>query len=216
MVARAEVDKLAVACRNAYIWYRTRYEQSVHARSSTAGQWRPFEPGAAWDGDGSKPAIWPRIAERMIQLRLSPAACLDLLFTRKGTGRTPPLPLELLTNNQALLREFSEASAFFVENLKVALNSEMRRWTTLATLADAEPGTSREQVYRRVLWDDMVLLSPLFRYCISRNDGFDKLSLDFEEGALFQYRSAKDGYDQAWGSFIPTALNLRLMEVEHD
>lgn len=88
--------------------------------------------------------------------------------------------------------------------------------TFRAKLFEYQPfltGRSEHAQWRFILNDTTVTLSPLFRYCLAVDCGFDALITEYQSAALYQYLGNHAAYDEHWGNKIPP--RLRALAEQH-
>lgn len=166
-----------------------------------------------WDGgvkDGrSYNATWPKIAELCIENHLDPLLLVRATFYRKEMAPNP---------NQAVGRTALDRYQMYVAPGTVLeiKNSLLNALDCNKSLAQSE--VVRQKTYfdrddvgawRMTLLSSSVNLSPLFRYCVAKSQGWDDIAEDFEATAQRQYAQNPMLYDEAWAALIPEDLRTQ-------
>lgn len=126
----------------------------------------------------------------------------------------PPEPNQLLSARrvEAYLADRDRARAY----RRLRLRLEVGRARTQACLLRTSYGLSDEDAWASVLLDPMMELSPLFRYCVARLLGGDRLvrvAAKLEAQAALQYERDPAGYDGCLGGAIPRDFASRSRAV---
>jgi hypothetical protein len=163
-----------------------------------------WDGGETEDGRIHKP-VWPKIAVFCLEHGLEPDVLIHALFYRKVDY--PPMP------NQAhgghALEKYNEYTApgtrmEIKTELLHAFESQKQR-----VLADVFSKVQYYKLDEKAAWRITVAskdtpLTPLFRYCVARNQGWEEVATQYEPSATRQYRRFADVYDEVWGDWVPT------------
>jgi hypothetical protein len=165
-----------------------------------------------WDGgetsDGKTcTAVWPRIARFCIEHNLEPDLLIRAVYYRKVDF--PPHP------NQA-----HGAKALEVYRAYTAPATRMEIKTELIHKFESQKQRALSDVFSKKhyykldelsAWQSAIstsapVLTPLFRYCVAKNQGWDDLANEYQARAAKQYRRFAEIYDEVWGEWIPAEL----------
>ena len=210
--AKKLTESIAARCRVAYIAYREQYEQDRSGRAAT------YRPGPQWDGGiGSngrehKP-IWPKIAQFMIKHKLDPEKAIWLRFAFSSKKNTkPPWPNQIAADKYLELYE-GEVELESADDVAISFATEKQHCITRISVASAYHEGTTEQLWRSVLLDDTIPVSPLMRYCVAYSEGYRSICRVYEDKAIMQYLFASDAYDDTWGSWIPDNLRKKARKI---
>ncbi len=165
-----------------------------------------WDGGNTPDGKVCKP-VWPKIAKHVTENDLEPDLLVRALFYRKTDY--PPTPNQahgpyaleqyrLYTSPGTTLEIKSDLIHGFDSQKQRAL-SEVASKTTYFKLDETT-------AWKVTVGDTDVPLTPLFRYCVACNQGWDDIGTKFEAQAKKQYRRFAAVYNEVWGAWIPETL----------
>ena len=201
MVADERVlQEVAGDCRDAYIRERQMFQMQMH------GDERKYAPSSKWDGRHfpdyyDKGSVWPKIARFMLEHRLDPHICMWARFQHQKSMnvRRPPFPNQVgVTKYLSMYEEATEEASGAIKQQLEFEKSYLA--TEMKMLGRDDPQMSRRDICETVLLDDTLPVTPLLRYCIADQEGFDKVKEWLYKPACRQYRRFPDLYDRHWAS----------------
>lgn len=196
------LSEMAKLCRDAYIAERSNWESRINGRQKT------YRPSAKWDGGVDSNGyecqpVWPKIAAFMLKHQLDPRKCIWLRFHKKRNHNHPVMPNQIALGKY--LEEYQDLSSFDDEELETNFQSEQALCASrIAASEDAYD--DKEMLWKSVILDESLPLSPLFRYCLALSEGFSRDARRYYKAALLQYLQSMDQYDEVWGKWIPESL----------
>jgi len=213
----SDADKVLIEvagdCRDAYIRERRMFQMLMN------GDERPYVPSVKWDGryfpdHYDEKSVWPKVAGFMLDNRLDPHICMWARFQyqKAMNVRRPPLPNQVglpkyLSMYKGATEDAAEAIKQQFEFEKAYLATEMRM------LGRDDPSMGSRDICETVLLDDTIPVTPLLRYCVANQEGFDKVKTWFYESARRQYRRFPDLYDRHWASAkLPEQITKKVRE----
>jgi hypothetical protein len=181
------------------------------------GRGRPDPgPGARvnvrWEGGvdalgRSHEPVWPRVLRFAAHGGVSPAGLVQAAFNGVKGGQPPPPTVLLAGKTLAAAREAAAAGRAAEEHqLTLRLRFYGSQVVTYHTSFSTREGLGPEETWQVVIVSDPPALSPLFRYCLARQAGFDGLAERYGPAALEEYLWAEDSYDAAWREVIAPDL----------
>lgn len=206
-LAERYIKMMAAKCRDAYIAERTAYEIKKNKKLAKRKPPYVYQPAPRYDGGEDENGhhhepVWPKIARFMITHHLDPYFCIRKRFEIARAGSAPwpnqiavDAYLDIYTGEKEILTQQDVQVAFDLEKqyCRVALTS---------TRYNRE-GVSKDMVWKSLLLDDLLEISPLMRYCLARQLGLTKVAELFVMRAMTQYVIAPKTYDVVWGGSIP-------------
>jgi hypothetical protein len=210
MKTAQQIGELAVEIR--HIWVEERRNHELRTTGVESGWGRKLM--ARWDGgklsNGTVCAsIWVKIARFCVEHNVHPRLLVRAIFEAKGNG-TSPNPDEAQTS-RALSLYHGFLTPYQLEQrvriLQLEFDSE-RSCLTTEVAVQKRFGAPRPdlEVWRDSLSAPHLELSPLFRYCVAVNQGWDDIAAAYYEGASVQYNRWPDLYDKVWQQYIPATL----------
>ena len=203
------LEEMAQRCRDAYIHERRQRDLMF---SSKTGYTKPH---VRWDGgedvknEKVYEPIWPKIANFMIKHGLSPEHCIHIRFQQvMDVSSKPPYPNQI-ANMQYLEAYQTGYLEKLADSLQGMLQYEKTCCKTFISLAEEETPKRGKPLWRFVLVDESIPLSPLFRYCLARSEDIADVAENYEIPAMSQFMTAYDEYDKVWGAWIPTDFKER-------
>ena len=192
--------ELTDECRDAYIRERCMFQMLMN------GDERPYVPSSKWDGRHfpdhyDEKSVWPKVARFMRDNSLDPHICMWARFQyqKSMNVRRPPLPSQV--GLPKYLSMYKEATEDTSEAIKQQFEFEKSYLATeMKMLGRDDPGMSSRDICETVLLDDTIPVTPLLRYCVANQEGFDKVKVWFYDLARRQYRRFPDLYDRHWAS----------------
>jgi hypothetical protein len=155
------------------------------------------------EGRRAYPSVWLKVARYFRETGADPAVYVRrALSSFRASGA--PSPDQLLT--PAAMRAYEEAGAAEEAGVRTALTTQATIVQVEIQVRMAEAGARREAVWRRVLFDERLAVSPLFRYAVAASQpggGLAGVAAHYRRPAADQYRLAPDLYDRFWGDFLP-------------
>ena len=194
------VGDMADVCREVYISERQLFQSRMH------GDDRPYIPGPKWDGTDfpdcySEKAVWPKIARFMLENSLDPYICIWARFQLQVSNNIsrPVMPNQIalgkyLTMYEEAVEDRGDAIKHQFEFEKSYLVTEMK------LLGRSDPKMKNKEVFETVLLDETIPVSPLLRYCIAMQEGFNKIGDWFFDLACKQYQRFPKLYNKHWAA----------------
>lgn len=99
--------------------------------------------------------------------------------------------------------------------------SKARAFTELSMLlegqsaGDFEQEMTREDLIGMVLANGAASFTPLFRYCWARDQQMNRLAESYYVGAVCQYLTSADVYDEVWGEWVPKDFRAEVRRMYH-
>lgn len=166
------------------------------------------------DGYGARPCtgLWTDLAKFCVQHELNPKDWVNTLFVSWSGTKRHPTPHDL--KNSRTLQYYEERRPFFMTDCRLRLNSQKTMTARrLHELRTSCMGYTDEQAVRRVLLDEHLPLSPLFRFCIAMRQNLHDIANQFFPDALVQYAFDREKYDVIWATLIPGRLKQAAVEL---
>lgn len=176
-----------------------------------SGDWgdtqiRRWDGGRSASGKFYKP-VWPTIAAFCIDNNLEPHLLVKALF--HNVMLQAPLP-NMAHGNFALekYRQYTSPATSLEIKSKIINEFESQKSKAHAEVVNRKKynNSSEELAWKIVILDNKSSLSPLFRYCIAKNQNWDDIHPDYYEAAKRQYSRHPDVYDAVWQEWIPDTL----------
>lgn len=189
--------------REEYIRQRRLWEEnrSIDRKSRYRPSPRYDEPQFDAQDNQVQERFWVRAVKFLLARDFDPVACVTSLFTTAGNSPHPPWPNHLVSTRNAEL--FSEATEASGVRVGASLVYQKNRCRLITTLLAADEGLRGADLFRRVLLDETLELSDLFRYCMAVSVELADVAAHFKRRALLQYLLHVTKYDQFWGELIP-------------
>jgi hypothetical protein len=167
---------------------------------------------AKWDGgetaDGKlcRP-VWPRIADFVLEYDLDPDVLVHAMFWRRVDY--PPTPNQ--AHGQFALEQYrlytSPGTRLEIKTELIhSFESQKQRAMADVFAKKTYHKLDEKTAWRVVVGSNTTPLTPLFRYCVARNQGWEDIAVDFVKPALRQYRRLADLYDEVYGDWIPADI----------
>lgn len=152
--------------------------------------------------DKGTPSIWGRLAVWFFHQRLDPDAYICFQFEQLCLGRAPEPPELCSAKLFAAFRCGQGDDAEIIYSLTYQLSTlltDIRIYKNINNL-------STEDATLQTLYDVLVPLSALFRYCLACSmpgDKFKKLIKFYQEDAVMQFQQHRQAYLQHWATMLP-------------
>ncbi len=202
---------LAREIRRLY-WFECR--QFITARTGKdPGHVEPEVP--AYDGTEDAPrgqdkksgrrykSVWLRLARELTQRKIDPAVALEVTFT-STLGTRPPVPQAILSVK--LDERVRRIPAVVEKEVRARMNAEATvagmRLRRLGSTTALKP----DQIYRLVITDSLLDLTPLCRMLLAVQSGHPDLAAKYERPAMRQYLCHPDVYDRVLSDQLPAAF----------
>lgn len=203
-----QVEELAHKIRRMWAEERRRFDLRTSGVPSDWGNrhMNKWDGGKAKDGKHYNP-VWPKIAQLCIDEHLDPLLLVRAIFYHRD--QYPPEPNQA-AGNTALDRYrmyTSPSTQLEIQNsLLNALGCD--RALSTAEVARQKHYYNRDDAcaWRLTLVSTTVNLSPLFRYCVAKNQQWDDLAEQFYSAAVKQYAQHPEIYNDVWSEWIPATL----------
>ena len=200
------VRETAELCRATYIRERTNFA-TLRPGSSKNKKVRAYTPHPKWDGGEDanghqhKP-YWPKMARFMLEHELDPEYCIHMQFGDRKRTDDPPFPSHITSVNW-LDRYQVESPEVLISEVKDALQTEKAHCMWAIALIEDDDDAQGPELWREVLFDDTIPMSPLFRYCVAYRDKLHDVANEYEQSAMVQYSLARKAYEEGWKGWIP-------------
>ena len=204
---RELVELLAHDVRHEYIRGRRTWDANIGVvgRLYTPGP-RLDQPEYNADDELVRESFWLRATKFLLGHEFDPLACVSAMFTDAFGGAFDPWPERLISKRN--LDGFAAATLAAANTIPAEFafqQSVCRRYTAL--IKEDEHLTGQE-LFARVLLDETINMSALFRYCLARNVKLEEAAGQFFRPALLQYVLHADTYDRVWKQWIPKSLHV--------
>ena len=209
--------KIANRLRAAFIREYRRHQRAVTGKDSKYGS----KAMPKWDGGRDDDGffhtdVWLDIASHLTEMQcLSPERFVQAQFVidpRVDKKSRPPQPPMLLS--EAAWNRFVEFNEDAENRLKNELKSECLVFQAhCQTVSTWFPNYEQKDLWRFVLKDLEVPLSALFRFCVAVSEDLGDVTDQFHELALQEYLQDSQGYDCAWGVYIPACLKQDGLDI---
>ena len=180
-------------------------ELYVSVRSFYSG--RKYRPSPRWDGcdtahsRGSGRSQWVRLAEALRAKQIDPVAYLSFSFSSVFGGRWP-MPNQLASDK--MIERFLESSQERLRRDTLEVRSQVQRfWAFAYPLLEA--GVPVREVLAAAFAKTDLKISPLVRYCLSRQFDQHDLAAQDREAAVSQLRSQPQVLSALYG-IVPDDL----------
>jgi len=217
--------RVATILYNTYTIERQRHinSQRLRANAYNPAKWkseiREDVSENVEDGQSAKKSDeWIRLARAILARQMDPELFIRRQFQVLDVGHRPPWPRELGTAKA--LDNYTRGQDVSRDEIRIKFKTQLDTATTNMIVAQAE-GAEGSEAWDDVLGDEDLSLSPLFRYCLSRNiaknsgdENFKALARRFREGAALQYLRDPAAYEEVWGrDWIPAGFQRRAQEI---
>jgi hypothetical protein len=208
---------IAERCRDAYIRERTHYDLRRNPKLADRKPPYRYRPAPKWDGGEDDAgyehqAIWPKIAAYMIEHGLDPYTCVRKRFEMVRGGVAPwpnqiaqPAHLDIYKGDSELLSVDQVRTAFDLEKEYCRMGLNSTRFN--------RPGVPDLDIWKSLLLDDTVDISPLMRYCVATELKLHDVAKVYHLTAMSQYMVAPKVFNAIWGKAIPRELSEQAEEV---
>ncbi len=210
------IDNTAQHIRKVWAEERRRFELRTTGVASDWGNRHMcrWDGGVANDGKHYNP-VWPRIAALCDKYNLVPDLLVRAMFHNRM--QYPPEPSQAVGNEAiSRYRLFTSASTRLERTADIRSAFGCDKSLSTAEVARQKKYFKRDEAgaWRITLVTMTVNLSPLFRYCVACNQGWDDIAMQFQSPAMRQYLQNADLYDEVWGEYIPE--NLKKIDRVHE
>lgn len=188
----------AAVARASYASHRTLHDSRRMAR-------KRYSVNTRWDGQADSlgrvyPAVWPVIAEFMLERGFDPDACIAARFAEVcGTDKQ-------VWPNTIAAEQYVDAydSACDSKARSICAKLRLQSLTCRSDIIGLEvDGYSRREACELVLLDRQSPYSPLFRFCLARSEGLRDVWPSFVTGAVIQFLMSPEAHVQVWGDWLP-------------
>lgn len=202
------LDKLGEKIRELWCEERKFFDLRNTGISSNWGSLtiRRWDGGKTVSGRFYKP-VWPIIAKFCLDHDLEPEQLIKAMFYK--TVLTAPLP-NMAHGNYALdkYRQYTLPTTNLEIKTKAITEFETqksRAYSTVNSLVKYN-GVDEQTAWKMVIADSKLPLTPLFRYCISKNQDWPILYEKYKDPAIRQYKRNSEIYNEVWKEWIPMDL----------
>lgn len=167
-----------------------------------------WDGGETHDGKCHSP-VWPKILQFTKEHNLQPETLVRAMFYRKALTPTPSQACgqyaldqyQIYTSPGTKLEMKNELIHGFESQKQRAL-SEVFTKTTYYKLDE-------KTAWQVVVGSNVIPLTPLFKYCVARNQGWNDIADEYCERASAQYQRQADLYNEVWADWIPADFRDR-------
>lgn len=211
-----QLEALAQHVRDLWVIEHHNFERRTKGKVSDWGNkyMAMWDGGETYDGKIHK-SVWPKIAKFVIENDLQPDVLIHAVFWRKVDK--PPTPN--MAHGPSALEKYANyaAPATRMEiktDLIHAFESQKQR-----ALADVFSKTTYYKLNEQTAWratiaGSSIPLTPLFRYCVARNQNWDDVATDFKPQACKQYKRYAELYNEVWGEWIPDDFKVEALATK--
>jgi hypothetical protein len=161
--------------------------------------------------------FWIQLARTLIKARIDPAEFVRSQFYMISAADHPP-GMHALASQKCFDR-YEQSRELAVREITSALRFQaecLQREVSMAQNGNRSP----QAIWETILTNELLSLSPLFRYCLALNlarsqplehrDRFRNIARHYERHAALQYIYNKPIYDTVWGpDWIPAGFAAR-------
>lgn len=165
-----------------------------------------------WDGGDSADgkfykAVWPKIATFVEEHELDAELLVRAMFYRclnyapmpnQAHGGTALERYRIYTSPTTQVEMKTELMYSFESQKSRALREVFSKKTYYKL--------DETTAWRVTIGDPVVPFTPLFRYCVAVNQGWDDIGTAFEGKAKRQYKQFAELYNEVWTDWIPASL----------
>lgn len=145
-------------------------------------------------------SVWKTLALKLAERGVPPKEAVEVTFAAR-LGTVPPYPNEIL--NAKLEERVKKLPQASVEEVKATLESEKICAAVQLRRLGSTTAMSPELIYRMVISDSMLDISPMFRMLLAIQSGQNDLALMYRELAIRQFRNSPAAYIAALGDQLP-------------
>lgn len=203
---------LAQHVRDVYCDYRRRYDD--HAIYRCGGRVLRYDGGTDRRGV-VYPPFWPRLAKHLVRIQANPPAFMWLQFEKaRYCQARVPLPPDLLTDGARL--DYLTYAEDEERRLIARMESERMQICGEARIVVEGLHWEPERAMRYAVGKEFGMpVTPLLRYCLAVEHGFEQLAQDYHDAALLHYVFLRSFFDRGDACHVPSCLQAegsRLVE----
>lgn len=215
--AERYLQYVANSCRDAYIAERTAFEISRNSKLADKKPRYVYRPSVRFDGgeddDGKTyQAVWPKIAQFMIEHGLDPRTSIRKRF-ELVKGSTSPWPTQIAQLCYLDLYK-GVTEALSEEDVKLSFNLDKDYCRTASVDGRYNrPDKTQEWKWTAILLDTTLSITPLMRYCLAKELKLEAVAKRLELRAISQYVRAPKAYNKVWGKAITDDLRIASADI---
>ena len=168
-----------------------------------------------WDG-GETPqgrratAVWPKIAEKLVQCGADPVDFIRAQFENANWAR-PPAPNSLLSEAAVdRWRTYKEGAG---EKLQRLIESDVNQVSLHVLPLTVTLKWPYKKALEHVLCNRSLPVTPLIRYCFAVREELLDAAAQYREPALLQYVLQLDDYASLMADMIPPELHAQAVDL---
>lgn len=210
-MSNKEIDRLAKDIRRLWCDEVRDLDLRTTGRASGWGSthMRKWDGGTSPDGR-TYSCVWPKIAEFCARENLEADKLVRAMFY--GEMTYAPYP-NMAYGDKALekYRVYTQPSTRLEMKMRVLyeFDAQKARAVALVTSLKMYRKLDEQTAWRSTIANKMEPFSPLFRYCIAKNQGWEDIAPTYEAAAKRQYDRCADIYSDVWADWLPTELRKR-------
>lgn len=155
--------------------------------------------------------IWPRIASFCLENKLQPTTLVKAMF-HNAQKRRPPTP-NAACGPKALQRykEYDAPAVGISLEADHKHRLEAQKQCVAASVFRLQKYSEKDEksAWRQAITNPTDPLTPLFRYCVARNQGWEDIAEMYQGQAEYQYDFSPEVYNAVWGDWLPDDLRKR-------
>lgn len=204
-----KLDLPAQYVRGIYFEHRVRFD---HHPVYRAGRVIKYDGGTDKLGNIYVP-FWPILARHLVRLQVSPYRYIHVRFLlARYRNEKAPLPTDFLSN------DVLDLCCLFTGDLQQEFLQKLRDEELLirdeARLLESAAGWDSRRAFRQALAKERgTNVTPIFRYSLAVENGFDDLACLYHDRALVQYVFERRFFDHLEIFRVPPALRTEGAEL---
>lgn len=211
MIQESELKALAQRIRDLWVVEYRDYELRTKGKATGWGSrhMNQWDGGQNTTSGKSYKPVWPKIAEFCLAYDLEPETLLHALFYRRVDY--PPMPNQ--AHGADALDKYRNYTAPGT-NLEIktelihAFESQKQRALSDVFTKKTYYKLDESTAWRVTIASDDKSLTPLFRFCVAKNQGWEDVAEQYVAQATKQYKRFADLYDEVWGDWIPMDFKM--------
>jgi hypothetical protein len=208
---RATVLEEAAKIHYTYVVERTFFEAEISGCSDDV-----YRPSRRWGRPDDPESVWVELARFALEDQIDGPDYIRRAF-QATTGNEAPRADQL--KSDYVKTQYRRGSIQRIERrrLRIAFKSQRDLFhSSVSSISLMYPKWDNPKVWRYVLLDSQLSLTPLFRYCLARAERFKSLSLRYRGAAAVQYSRNPDDYGVVWGDWIPEKFRVKAPQLARE
>lgn len=217
------LEDLAQTVRAAYSLTRSLYETAKAGTTVLYAIPKQYDGKPAIETDDgvcverSVPAVWPKLAQKFVELEIDPEAYISVQFDGRDIAHRPPEPNQLFSAQ--CLKYWEKSKHVKANEIKTLLDVNQRVFEQNVSYLE-QRGVSKIDAVIQTLIDFNLSLSFLFRYCYAYRayratsmNQFKEIAKAFKHKAAVQFHFFKNEYLAYWSDVLPDAFVKNASEL---